>query len=85
MPLTSEQRRARARLAAFTQWSREPDRTGRTAAARSAFMDRFERQVDPDRIHPPEVRAKMAEAAMRAYFVGIRLRRSRKAAGDAAS
>jgi len=84
-PLTPEQRRARARMAAYVQWSRTPDRTARTARARTAFMERFERQVDPEGIHPPEVRAQMAEAAKRAYFIGLRLRGTRKAGGDASA
>ena len=88
MPLTPEQRRARSRLAAFVQWSREPDRTARTATARAAFMARFEREVDPDGIYPPEVRAKMAEAARTAYYIrngrlSGKARRAKAGGGDA--
>jgi hypothetical protein len=69
--MTSEQRRSRARLAALTQWSREPDPTGRTATARAAFMARFEAEVDPAGVFPPEIRARMAEQARRAYFIRL--------------
>lgn len=67
--LTPELRRQQASLAAYVQWSRTPDRTARTAPGRRAFLDRFQAEVDakyPD--VAPEARAKMADAAMRAYF-----------------
>jgi hypothetical protein len=87
MPLSPAQRRSRSRLAALTQWSRTTDWSARTATARAAFDARFEDQVDPDRRLPAEQRARMAEAARRAYFARLgRLSgkaRARKAAGDA--
>ena len=56
-----------------------------TAASRAVFLARFEAEVDPDGVLPPEERAKRAEHARRAYFAGLALksakaRRSRKAA-----
>jgi hypothetical protein len=88
VPLTAEQRRSRARLAAFVQWSREPDPTARTATARAAFMSRFEAEVDPAGQLDPAVRARMAEHARRAYFQRLALasskaRATRKVAADA--
>lgn len=86
MALTSAQRRSRARLAAFVQWSREPDPTARTATARAAFMSRFEAEI-PAEIIDPAVRARMAEHARRAYFQRLAFAsakaRARKVAADA--
>lgn len=72
-----------ARLAAHVRWSRAEDRTAATSAARTAAMDRFERQVDPDGILAPEERARRAESARKAYFIKLALksaqaRRARK-------
>jgi hypothetical protein len=72
MPLTPEQRRARARLAALTNLSRQADWSAMTKPARDAFIRKFEDEVDPDRRLPEEQRAKMAEAARRAFYVRIR-------------
>jgi hypothetical protein len=44
-----------------------------TSAARAAFLDRFEREVDPDGTLRPEERARRAEAARKAYFTGLAL------------
>jgi hypothetical protein len=67
-----------ARIAAHTSWAKTPDRAARTAAARAKFLDRFEREVDPDgKLHPLE-RARRAENARSAYFSSL-ARRSVKA------
>ena len=42
-----------------------------TKAARTAFMARFEREVDPEGALPPEERARRAEAARKAYFAQL--------------
>ena len=73
---TPETLATRGRLGAFVKWSRTTDRTAATRAARSAFMARFEREVDPTRSLPFHVRTQMAEAARRAYFVRLALIRS---------
>lgn len=87
MPLTPEQRRSRARLAALVQWSRTEDWSARTQAARDGFLRKFEDEVDPGRRLDPVQRARMAEAARRAHFTRLgRLSgkaRARKAGGDA--
>jgi hypothetical protein len=44
-----------------------------TAAGRRAFRDRFEREVDPDGVLPPEERARRAKAAKTAYFSRLSL------------
>jgi hypothetical protein len=74
--VTPEQRRLQARLAAQVRWSRSDGREG-TAAARRAFLDRFEREVDPDRVLPEGERRRRASSARRAYFTRLALASSR--------
>lgn len=71
MPQRGFNDRTQARSAAYQSWAVTPDRSRRTAAARAAFMDRFEAQVDPDRALPPEVRRQRAEAAKKAHFLAL--------------
>lgn len=85
--LTEQQRRSRARLAAFVQWSRTPDKVARTQAARDGLLRRFEDEVDPDRRLPVEQRAHMAEAARKAFYIRMgrasgKARAAKKASGD---
>ena len=61
----------RARIAAYSRWANTPDAAGATEPARRAFASRFEREVDPDGIYPPEVRARLAKAARSAYFARL--------------
>jgi hypothetical protein len=75
--MTPEQRRMRASLAANEMWARTPDRSTRTAPARKAALDRFERQVDPDGVLPIQERAKRAENARKAFYLRLALRSSR--------
>jgi hypothetical protein len=63
-----------ARIAVHTSWAKTTDRKARTAAGRAAFLDRFEREVDPDGTLAPEERARRAENARRAYFYALALR-----------
>lgn len=69
--LTPEQRRRRARIAAHASWARTTDRHARTAAGTQGFLDRFERQVDPDGLLDPDVRAEMARHARTAYMLQL--------------
>lgn len=81
-----------AKLAAHVRWAGCEDRTAATAAARKAFDDRFEREVDPEGKLDPAERAKRAEHARKAHFTRMALksaqsRRAKAAArktGDAA-
>ena len=75
--LTPEQRRLRAQVAAHVQWAKEPDPSARTAGARKAFMERFEREADPDGVLDPAERARRAEHLRRAYFTRLALASSR--------
>jgi len=54
--LTPAQRSLRARIAAHMSWANTEDRSARTAAARKAALERFERQVDPNGTLPPQER-----------------------------
>jgi hypothetical protein len=89
--VTPEQRTLRARIAVNAQLSRVEDQTARTATARKAFMDRFEREVDPDGTLDPAERARRATHARKAYFARLALKSSKARAarkqggnGDAA-
>ncbi len=63
----------RGRLGAYRQHSRHsPIET--TAAARAAFLSRFEREVDPDTALPEAERQRRAEAAKKAYFTWLALK-----------
>jgi hypothetical protein len=75
--LTPEQRAMRASIAAHVQWAKETDPTARTAGARKAFMERFEREADPDGVLDPAERARRAEHLRRAYFTRLALASSR--------
>lgn len=50
------------------------DRRAMTAAARRAFADRWERQVDPDGVLTPEERSRRAEHAKSAHFQRMALK-----------
>ncbi|KAA9157977.1 hypothetical protein FPZ12_023885 [Amycolatopsis acidicola] len=61
----------RARMAAYRSWANTSDRTARTEPARRSADSRFEQQVDPAGVLPPETRAQRAAAARSAYFVRL--------------
>lgn len=64
-------RRLRAQAAAHARWAHTADREAATAPARKAFIDRFEREVDPDGVLDPVERARRAASAKKAYFLGL--------------
>jgi len=81
--LTPEERILRSRMAAHASWANTPNPTARTAKARQAFQNRFEKQVDPDGVLSSQERTRRAESARKAYFTGLALKSSsgrRKAA-----
>ncbi len=83
-PPTPENRVLIAQIAANSRWARESDRHAATAAARRAFADRFDREVDPDGTLPPAERALRAEHAKKAHYQRLALKSAqsrRKAAG----
>jgi hypothetical protein len=61
----------RARLAVFSRWAITEDRQAATLPARTAFLARFDRQVDPDGRLEPGERARRAEFARRAYMARL--------------
>lgn len=69
MAATRAQRSQQARIAALTRSSQETG-AAMTAAARSAFLDRFYRQTDENL--PEEERQRQAQAALRAHMSRIR-------------
>jgi hypothetical protein len=72
--LTPAERSLRAQIAAHESWAHTPDRPARTANARKAMLDKFERQVDPEGILPPAERAVRAEHARKAHFKRLALK-----------
>lgn len=77
MPLTPEQRSLRARIASHVSWANTEDPKARTAPARSAFFDRFERAVDPDGVLDPADRRRRAEHARKAHMQRLALKSAR--------
>ena len=81
--MSPNERSLRARVAAYSLHSQ---RDGReiTSPARKAFLDRFERAVDPNGELSPAERARRAKAARKAYFTSLAMKsakaRSRKTA-----
>jgi hypothetical protein len=72
--LSPSERTLRARIAVNASWARTVDRSARTAPARRAAMQRYEREIDPDGTLDPGERARRAEYAMRAHMSRLALR-----------
>lgn len=68
--LSPEQRSLRARIAAHTMHGKNDSRQT-SANGRQAFLERFEREADPDGTLPPEERARRAEQLRKAYFTAL--------------
>lgn len=83
---TPEQRALAARIAAHSKWATTPDYSAATAPARAAFLNRFEREVDPEGVLPATERARRAEHAKKAYFSRLALKsaQARRKGGAAA-
>lgn len=81
--LSPSERVLRSRLASHSSWARTTDRSARTAPARRAALERFERQVDPEGKLPDDLRIQMAESARKAYFTSLALKsaKARRAKG----
>lgn len=69
--LTPSERTIRARIAAYSLHAAGGTTT---AAASAAFRQRFEDEVDPDRVLPEAVRARRAEQARRAFYQRLALK-----------
>lgn len=75
-PLTPEQRRLRAQIAAHARWKQE-DPGPNMARARQAFRDGFEKQVDPDGVLPEAERFRRAESARKEYYKRLAFKSAR--------
>ena len=83
--LTPSERVLRAKIASHASWANTPNAAARTAPARKAFIERFERQVDPERVLPEAERQRRAESARKAYYAQLALKSAkarRKKAAD---
>jgi hypothetical protein len=79
--------RLRAEMGAHAKWGRERNRSAATAKARAAFTEKLEREVDPEGVLPPELRASMAEHRRQLHMKRMSLaasRARRKKGGDEA-
>ena len=74
--MTAKERSMRARVAAYSLHAQSDSRE-LTASARKAFLDRFERAVDPKGVLSPAERARRAGAARKAYFTNLALKSAR--------
>ncbi len=72
--LSPAERTLRAQIAAHALHAAVADPAAHTAPARQTFLERFEREVDPDGSLPHEERARRAEHAKKAYFLGLALK-----------
>ena len=86
MALSPSERVLRARLAAHTLHGKV-DSTVHTEPARKAFLDRFEREADPDGILPELERKRRVAQLKKAYFTRLALKsaQARRAGGDEAA
>lgn len=74
--LTPAQRSLRSRMAALELHSRVDGKT-HTAPARAAFLERLERQVDPDQSLPEGERQRRANLALKAHMSRLALASSK--------
>jgi hypothetical protein len=83
--LPRSERILRSRIGAHASWAGTADRSARTAPARKALNDKFDREVDPDGQLTPAERARRAESARKAYFTRLALKsaQARRRAGEA--
>lgn len=72
--LSPSQRSLRAKAAAHALHAQGGTNT---KAGTAAFLERFERQVDPDGVLAPDERARRATHARKAYMSGLALKASR--------
>lgn len=70
---TAAERSLRARIGAYALHS-QVDGTAHTQKARDAFLARFETQVDPTGVLPPEERHRRALCARKEYMTRLALK-----------
>lgn len=71
--MTPGERSLRASIASHHKWA-NTDAVEGTKAARAAFLDRFDREVDPEGVLPPAERARRAKHARSAHFKALALK-----------
>ena len=76
MALSPKERVLHSRLAAHTLHSKY-DSKALTASARQAFLDSFEKEVDPEGLLPVPERQRRAAHARKAYFTKLALKSAR--------
>ncbi len=74
--MTPDEAALRGRIGAFVLHSKYDSRET-TANARARFLDRFEREVDPDGTLPESERRRRAQYARKAHFARLALASSR--------
>lgn len=62
------------RQAAYRRWAFADPAAG-TAPARTGFLAKFEREVDPDRRLPAEERERRARRLLRSHMIGLARKR----------
>ena len=75
--LTPAQKALRARIASHASWANTADPSARTSAGRSAFLERFEREVDPEGVLPEAERKRRAEHKRKQYFAQLAFKSAR--------
>lgn len=75
--MTRRELSIRGRIGAYSLHAKQ-DARETTAKARSVFLTRFEREVDPDGILPDAERNRRAEAARKAHFAKLALKSAQK-------
>jgi hypothetical protein len=69
--LTPAERTLRAKIAAHQSWAQTENRSARTANARRALLDKFERRADPEGTLAPAERARRAESLRAAHYARL--------------
>lgn len=75
--MTPEERTAKSlggQIGGHMRWANVTDRTEAMRPALTAFLDRFERQADPDGVLDPVERGIRATHLRKAYFARLALR-----------
>ena len=86
MSRTPAERSLIGQIAAHQSWAHTKDRSARTAKARQAALDRFEKKADPRNLLIPAERARRAASARKAYSARLALKsaQARRRRGGAA-
>jgi hypothetical protein len=72
-------------VGSHASWAATADPSARTAPGRKAFLDSFERQVDPDGTMDPAERARRAGHLRSAHFARMALRSAKARSAKAAT